>query len=264
MATEKKWEPVSIDPKTGQYIYGWKEYTTEDTTTDNTSTKNFDRTAVENSIKQYFKSTFDREYTDADVTAWADQIIATSDKQPTPKEIVAAMDASAKELLVGKYKIDTGEEKKDEKVEETTDAMDWIKELYGSMQPEIEAGVKSAAAGRGGLDTGGYLTSMGKAKASTWQDMLKAMIGQYNTSNQLNLSNRQLAESARQFNVGQENTNQNSADYYKLLTAQSKASEPSAWTNILAGASAGGTVGGPIGAIIGGLAGWGSKQGFFG
>jgi hypothetical protein len=143
----------------------------------------------------------------------------------------------------------------------TDQTMDWIKTLYASMQPEIEAGVKSAAAQRGGLDTGGYLTAMGKAKASTWQDMLKTMIGQYNTS-------QSLAESKRQFDVSQATSKESLADYYKLLKAQTEANTPNAWQSILSGASQGATIGTAVGGpgwgtLIGGLAGWGAKQGLF-
>ena len=178
-----------------------------------------------------------------------DELVANSEEAKTFKNKVA----------LGEDKSYVDKQKPPEPTPgETADTTtNWIKELYASMQPQIEQGVKSAAGQRGGLDTGGYLTSMGKAKAGTWQQMLQAIIGQSNTD-------RTFKENVRQFDVTQQNLNKGQAAQYDISTAQLKAQEPSPWQYILSGAAAGGTVGGWPGAIIGGLAGWGSKQGFFG
>lgn len=120
----------------------------------------------------------------------------------------------------------------------------YIRDLYASMQPQIESDIKSAASLRGGMDTGGYYTALAKGKASSWQDMLKALI--QNTQYQQN----------RQDTIDSQNRG------YAENAAILKSQTPNAWQYILSGAAAGAPFG-PVGAGIGAFAGWAAKQGFF-
>jgi hypothetical protein len=119
-----------------------------------------------------------------------------------------------------------------------------IRDIYVSMQPEIMGNIKSAASQRGGMDSGGYYTALAKGQVSSWQDMLKALIGN------------------SQYQQGRQDTKDLNNQNYQLLTAQAKAQEPNAWQYILSGAAAGAPFG-PVGAGIGGLLGWAARQGFF-
>jgi len=101
------------------------------------------------------------------------------DRDPTEQEILdwqthaTDIDVQTTEQFDDMFKDSAVDEKEDTSY---TKIEDWINQLYEQAYPEMVSGLKSEASKRGGLESGGFMTSMAKGKATSdaakWQQLL--------------------------------------------------------------------------------------------